>query len=337
MKTRSFGLLLLTFSALLGLAVLGGNSSPMCQPVEPGAAVCLTALDCGDAPDCASDNATDVGMVGSWTCVDASCVAHCETPGECSAEDCGPAMGMPNWLCPDGSLRGPNCERLADGSCGWMIHDCPPVDMDGDGFAYPQDCDDSNASVHPGAYEACDNLDNDCDGMVDEGCFECMSDEDCPEYWSCALLDCATDPNTGVDCGAGGVCVADEPYPQPCAIEAGQTKCPEHYECECLAPPDCAWCEMCYMGCVLLDGVCWDDGDCESGETCEGASICPPGAYCFAPDTPGECEKKDDEPMPCAVDSAGQYWCPEGYYCDTCLSDPDCPVCAVCWAGCVAY
>lgn len=41
-------------------------------------------------------------------------------------------------------------------------------DADGDGHA-EDDCDDSRASVHPGAEESCDGLDNDCDGAVDLG------------------------------------------------------------------------------------------------------------------------------------------------------------------------
>lgn len=32
-----------------------------------------------------------------------------------------------------------------------------------------KDCDDSRADVHPGATEICDLVDNDCDGVVDEG------------------------------------------------------------------------------------------------------------------------------------------------------------------------
>lgn len=39
------------------------------------------------------------------------------------------------------------------------------ADADGDGVTTPEDCDDSNASVYPGATELCDNgLDDDCDG-----------------------------------------------------------------------------------------------------------------------------------------------------------------------------
>jgi len=42
------------------------------------------------------------------------------------------------------------------------------VDLDADGFTpCAGDCDDTNASVHPGARELCDGLDNDCDGTVD--------------------------------------------------------------------------------------------------------------------------------------------------------------------------
>ena len=43
------------------------------------------------------------------------------------------------------------------------------IDTDGDGYGSDCDCDDNNPSVYPGAPEIYDGLDNDCDGLVDEG------------------------------------------------------------------------------------------------------------------------------------------------------------------------
>jgi hypothetical protein len=47
-----------------------------------------------------------------------------------------------------------------------------PEDLDRDGFAAGEDCDDARADVHPGAAEVCANgLDDDCSGRADEACF----------------------------------------------------------------------------------------------------------------------------------------------------------------------
>lgn len=49
----------------------------------------------------------------------------------------------------------------------------PNADADGDGYSASDDCDDSEADVHPGGTEpcSCDGMDNDCNGKVDD--FDC--------------------------------------------------------------------------------------------------------------------------------------------------------------------
>jgi len=61
------------------------------------------------------------------------------------------------------------------------------VDADDDGFDASVDCDDSDGAVRPDAEETCNDLDDDCDGEVDEGCEgpPCRPDGTCPGSLTC--------------------------------------------------------------------------------------------------------------------------------------------------------
>ena len=82
-----------------------------------------------------------------------------------------------------------------------MVTDSVSFDLDDDGFTSEQgDCDDSNPSVFPGATDIYDEIDNDCDGEVDEN-----ADQDfdgfTPDEGDCNDLDSSINPYA-VDSGS---------------------------------------------------------------------------------------------------------------------------------------
>ncbi|MEL6346281.1 MAG: MopE-related protein, partial [Myxococcota bacterium] len=76
-------------------------------------------------------------------------------------------------------------------------------DVDADGYTSTEDCDDEDAAVNPGAEEACDGVDNDCDDSVDEDDVCAADDADGDGYD--AEIDC-DDSNADVNPGADEAC-----------------------------------------------------------------------------------------------------------------------------------
>jgi len=107
--------------------------------------------------------------------------------------------GTPNCLdnCPDD----PN--KTEPGICGCGVED---TDSDGDGYlSCKGDCDDHNPDIHPGASDIiCDGLDNDCNGIGDDGYV--------PSLTSCGLGVCSsTGQNICRDGQVVNTCTAGKP------------------------------------------------------------------------------------------------------------------------------
>ncbi len=122
-------------------------------------------------PDCDGDGA------GSGLAI-----AACDPSSYFCANGAGPDGGWSEVAgtdCDDENpLRFPGNPELCDGrdnDCDGVIP-ASEIDADGDGFAACSgDCDDANPTVRPGADEICgDGIDNDCDLIVDEDCYEPM-------------------------------------------------------------------------------------------------------------------------------------------------------------------
>jgi hypothetical protein len=145
-----------------GCGARTGLDVPLPDPPPPE---CETFEDCEGAEDLCNPVGCELEervrpedgrryLVG--TCVPLE-PPDCDDGDECSTDSCAPTTGQ--------------CE-----------HAPASIDADGDGFRGPRagfsageegacgdDCDDTSALAYPGAVEVCDGVDNDCNGVVDDG------------------------------------------------------------------------------------------------------------------------------------------------------------------------
>ncbi len=179
-----------------GHAESAGDCDDANPAIHPGA----EETDCEDPVDYNCDGSTGYddadgdGVAACADCDDSDAALHTATAEVCDGadNDC------------DGSV-----DNNASDATTWY------GDADGDGYGGSQfeadacdqppgyvsssdDCDDVDASSHPGAAEVCDNQDNDCDGDTDEGTLSTWyQDNDADGYGNGSVSSDACTPPSG--------------------------------------------------------------------------------------------------------------------------------------------
>lgn len=73
-----------------------------------------------------------------------------------------------------------------------------PIDVDGDGYPEDEDCNDLVSTIYPGAVEVCDEIDNNCNGEIDEGAGRTFyQDDDGDGYGQTSATMVACEPPSG--------------------------------------------------------------------------------------------------------------------------------------------
>ena len=178
------------------------------------------------------------------------------------------------------------------------LPDCVDADDDDDGDPDSSDCDDFDPTVFNGAFETCDGVDEDCDGIIDEGtpCFDDDGDGFTENTGDCndgnaTINPLATEVCDGIDGDCDGVIDDDT----DCYDDDGDCFC-EGLTCVGSVAPLCAG--------SLAIGDCWDDdGLVFPGgiETCDGVD--------------GDCDGTVDEDTLC-FDDDGDGFSEDGGDCD---------------------
>ena len=231
-------------------AALTGDCDDANNAVHPG------ALEACDGIDNNCDGVTDEGCAAYYQDADG------DTYGNPNVYQTFAAAGYvaDNTDCNDGDGAinpgaGEACDGIDNNCDGIVDEGCPKYyeDNDGDNYgtgnyqifpggvftaALTGDCDDANNAVHPGALEACDGIDNNCDGVTDEGCVTYYQDADGDTYGNpnvyqtfaaAGFVADNTDCNDGdgtINPGAGEAC---DGFDNNCdgIVDEG---CPKYYE-----------------------------------------------------------------------------------------------------------
>ena len=250
-----------------------------------------------------------------------SCAERCDDGAFCNGvERCDPrdpaadARGCVPGASPCGAQA---CDELGD-TC---AAGCADADLDGhaDHACGGSDCDDTRAAVHPGASEACDGTDDDCDGALDEGVQTAFYRDDDGDGFGRAdpIVRACTEPPGFA--GAGGDCDDTSPDVHPGAVDACNEvddDCDGTLDvgCECTSGTSRACGPIDASGAFLTLGICRTGAqDCVDGAwaSCSGA-VYPEPDDCEEPPVDDDCDGIANEgvDVECFADADGDTYAP---------------------------
>lgn len=242
------------------------------------------------------------------TCNQGRCVPPAQ---ECTSTECAPAPGAPNYICPDGTIAGPVCERDPAGSCGWNFLTCAGTcSADGD-CATGEECINGTCAVSTGS----------CGDGAACGAGQYCCNPSCgicaPLGSNCTQQACATVCQQDSECASSETCVNGQCVAgQPC----GNNVCGPGDSC-CNA--SCGICTAPGQSCTQQFCGCAMDSDCPTGDECQSGQCVtpPPGGEPCGTNTCGAgtvcCNAA------CGMCAAPNVACTQ-QACDTCASDRDC-------------
>lgn len=271
------GFLIGTAGSAFAYGGYGTDVNSACAPAVPYSGDCLFCHASGSRST--PTPAKDAYLAGGTTLTNFFCppVASCTdndgdgySPdgGTCGAVDCNdndPAINSgAAEVCTDGFDN--DCDGLIDNADPNAVG-CPPViiDNDGDGFTVTDgDCDDTDATVNPGAVELCnDGIDNNCNSLVDT---QDPTAVDCP---SCTDNDGDTYATEGGNCGQVD-CDDTDASINP----GGEEFCGDSIDNDCDGQVD----EGCNANCPDVDGDGYLDAACGGNDCNDTDSSINPGA-----------------------------------------------------------
>jgi len=307
---------------------------PVCAAADeacteaPG--VCLDGrCACHDAADCPA---------GLECVADVGCVEQID---RCSVEGCTDDDGATTFCTESGRHfceQQPHVVRDIDRAC-----DCETVEVCGNGVD-----DDCDGLVDNGRPETCDGADDDCDGSVDEGldldedgyswCPTAPGPEDCDDADPDARPDLGEDPCDGVDndCDPGTIDGADCTASEVCSPPEGCV------EITCATRPElCGPGQFCDESseppsCAPMDMTCLNPAfRCAEGMVCNPAtadcvSPMPDGSSC---DFDAECASEQCISTRALRLSPMHTMAADGLCGRTCCGDDDCLAGEACWVS----